>query len=70
LAEQELEIMKIVSDRGCATVRDVYVALLERRKIAYTTVMTMMNVLELKKHLPSSPKIALISIGPPSIRSR
>jgi predicted transcriptional regulator len=51
LAVQELEIMKIVSDRGCAPVRDVHVALLERRKIAYTTVMTMMNVLELKKHL-------------------
>jgi predicted transcriptional regulator len=54
LTEQELEIMKIVWDRDRATVRDVYEALLERRKIAYTTVMTMMNILEQKKHLRKS----------------
>jgi len=44
--------MKIVwqSEKG-VTVRDVYEALLERRKVAYTTVMTMMNILEQKKHL-------------------
>jgi BlaI family penicillinase repressor len=48
---QELEIMKVVWSRGNATVRDVYEALLEERKIAYTTVMTMMNVLEKKGHL-------------------
>ncbi len=35
--------MKIVWDRDAVTVRDVYEALLERRKVAYTTVMTMMN---------------------------
>jgi len=34
-----------------STVRDVYEALLERRKIAYTTVMTMMKILEQKKYL-------------------
>jgi BlaI family penicillinase repressor len=43
--------MKVVWSRGNATVRDVYEALLEERKIAYTTVMTMMNVLEKKGHL-------------------
>lgn len=43
--------MKVVWSRGHATVRDVYEALLEERKIAYTTVMTMMNVLERKGHL-------------------
>ncbi len=43
--------MKVVWSRGDATVRDVYEALLEERKIAYTTVMTMMNVLEKKGHL-------------------
>ena len=43
--------MKIVWERDRATVRDVYEALLERRKIAYTTVMTMMNILEQKKSL-------------------
>src|SRR5580704_7539999 len=51
LTEQELEIMKIVWDRESATVRDVYETLLERRKVAYTTVMTMMKILENKKYL-------------------
>jgi BlaI family transcriptional regulator, penicillinase repressor len=54
LTAQELEIMKIVWALEKATVRNVYEALLERRKIAYTTVMTMMKILEdkgyLKKH--------------------
>ncbi len=51
LTPQELEIMKVVWSLGHATVRDVYEALLQDRKIAYTTVMTMMNVLEKKGHL-------------------
>ena len=51
LTPQELEIMKLVWQRGNATVRDVYEALLERRKIAYTTVMTMMKILETKGYL-------------------
>jgi predicted transcriptional regulator len=51
LTEQELEIMKIIWERETATVRDVYEALLERRKVAYTTVMTMMKILENKKYL-------------------
>lgn len=51
LTEQELEIMKIVWRLGDVTVRDVYEALLEKRKIAYTTVMTMMGILEEKGHL-------------------
>jgi BlaI family penicillinase repressor len=51
LTEQELEIMKVVWELGPATVREVYEQLLKRRKIAYTTVMTMMNILEEKKHL-------------------
>src|SRR5437773_12328779 len=51
LAPQELEIMKVVWARRSATVRDVYEELRARRRIAYTTVMTMMNVLERKGHL-------------------
>ena len=43
--------MKIVWERENATVRDVYEALLERRKVAYTTVMTMMKILKQKKYL-------------------
>ena len=54
LAGQELEIMKIVWSKRTATVRDVYETLLERRKIAYTTVMTMMNILEQKGFLKKS----------------
>src|ERR1051326_7641335 len=51
LTGQELEIMKVVWERESVTVRDVYEALLERRKVAYTTVMTMMKILEEKKYL-------------------
>lgn len=54
LTDQELEIMKIVWDLKTATVRDVYEKLLEHRKIAYTTVMTMMKILERKGHLKKS----------------
>lgn len=43
--------MKVVWEKGPATVRDVYEALRARRRIAYTTVLTMMNVLERKGHL-------------------
>jgi len=55
LGPQELQIMKIVWDRGRVTVRDVYEALLERRRVAYTTVMTMMNILEQKGFLKKTP---------------
>jgi len=54
LTEQELEIMKIVWELGRATVRDVYETMLKRRRIAYTTVMTMMKILEQKKYLRKS----------------
>ena len=51
LTKQELEIMKIVWGLRNATVRDVYEALLEQRRIAYTTVMTMMKIMEKKGYL-------------------
>jgi BlaI family transcriptional regulator, penicillinase repressor len=51
LTRQELAIMKIVWRLGAVTVRDVYEALAESRRIAYTTVMTMLNVLETKGYL-------------------
>jgi predicted transcriptional regulator len=56
LTAQELEIMKVVWRSGASTVRDVYESLLERRKIAYTTVLTMMNILEQKGYLKKSSK--------------
>ena len=43
--------MKVVWQHGSATVRDVYEELLKSRKIAYTTVMTMMGILEQKGRL-------------------
>jgi predicted transcriptional regulator len=51
LTGQELEIMKVIWPRGQATVREVYDDLRTRRSIAYTSVQTMMNVLETKGHL-------------------
>lgn len=49
--ELELELLKVIWDRGQATVREVYHDLQQQRKIAYTTVLTMMGILERKGHL-------------------
>lgn len=43
--------MKVVWRKGSATVRDVYEELREERTIAYTTVMTMMRILDDKGYL-------------------
>jgi predicted transcriptional regulator len=51
LTPQELAIMKVVWRLDKATVRDVYEALREKRPVAYTTVMTMMKILEEKGYL-------------------
>ena len=51
LTDLELEIMKVVWKLGTATVREVYEELLQHRKIAYTTVQTMMGLLEHKGRL-------------------
>lgn len=48
--------MKVVWRLETATVRQVYETLLERRRIAYTTVMTMMNILEQKGYLKKRQK--------------
>lgn len=55
LTGQELEIMKVIWRRGPATVREVYEDLKSRRTIAYTSVQTMMNILEAKGHLKKVP---------------
>jgi predicted transcriptional regulator len=55
LTPQELEIMKVIWPLGQATVREVYDALRARRTLAYTTVQTMMNILEAKGHLRKEP---------------
>jgi BlaI family transcriptional regulator, penicillinase repressor len=54
LTDHELELMRIIWERGEATVRDVYQDLLRRRRIAYTTVMTTLKTLEQKGYLKSS----------------
>lgn len=46
LTAQELAVMKVVWRLGRATVRDVYNAMPRRRPLAYTTVLTMMKILE------------------------
>ena len=51
LTPQELAIMKVIWAGKRATVRQVYEALREKRPIAYTTVMTMMKILEDKGYL-------------------
>lgn len=48
--------MKVVWEKKTATVREVYEALRERKTVAYTTVMTMMNILENKGHLVKRPE--------------
>ena len=47
--------MKVIWPRGQATVREVYDELRDKRDIAYTTVQTMMNILETKGHLKREP---------------
>jgi predicted transcriptional regulator len=54
LTDTELEVMLVVWQLGSPTVREVHRVLGERRQIAYTTVMTMMNILEEKGYLQRS----------------
>jgi predicted transcriptional regulator len=46
LTRQELQIMRIVWQRGEVTVRAVYEEIRTTRHVAYTTIMTTMNILE------------------------
>jgi BlaI family penicillinase repressor len=55
LTGQELELMKLIWQANGATVRDIYETLRHRRSVAYTTVQTMMNILEAKGHLRKEP---------------
>jgi predicted transcriptional regulator len=51
LTPQELAIMKVVWKLETATVRDVYEHLRKTRDLAYTTVLTMMKILEQKGYV-------------------
>lgn len=54
LTDAELEIMHVVWEIDGGTVRQVHEILNQQRPLAYTTVMTMMNILEEKGHLSRS----------------
>ncbi|HYE57480.1 MAG TPA: BlaI/MecI/CopY family transcriptional regulator [Rhodothermales bacterium] len=51
LGETEMEVLREVWDLGEATVADVHARLLERRSLAYTTVMTVLRKLAAKGYL-------------------
>ena len=58
--------MKLVWELGEPTVREVYEAMREQRKVAYTTVMTMLNVLVEKGVLGELDRMEYaLEIGPP-----
>jgi len=65
----EADILAIVWEKEKTTVRDVYETLRERRKIAYTTVMTVMNNL-VKKHLLAQDKRNIAYVYTPEIPGR
>jgi BlaI family transcriptional regulator, penicillinase repressor len=54
LTRQELRIMKVIWERGMATVKDVCDVMSQKRAIAYTTVLTLMGILEEKGALMHS----------------
>lgn len=51
LGETEMEVLHHVWDLGEATVKDVQERILEKRKVAYTTIMTVMKNLADKDYL-------------------
>ena len=54
LTDQEFAIMKVVWRLQPVTVRGVYEEMLKERKIAYTSVMTVLNIMTRKKYLKRS----------------
>jgi predicted transcriptional regulator len=47
--EVELEILKVLWERGESTVREVWEVMSQARKVAYTTVQTMLEVMRRKR---------------------
>ena len=52
----ELEVLQVIWDQGPSTVREVMDVLNQQRPRAYTTVMSLMNVMEEKGMLTSKPQ--------------
>jgi BlaI family transcriptional regulator, penicillinase repressor len=48
LTRQELQIMKVVWDMGAATVKEVCDIMSQAKPVAYTTILTLMGILEEK----------------------
>lgn len=65
----EADILAVVWQKEETTVRSVYETLRERRTIAYTTVMTVMNNL-VKKHLLDQDRRAIAYVYRPAIPGR
>lgn len=65
----EADILAVVWKKDRTTVRAVYETLRERRQIAYTTVMTVMNNL-VKKHLLAQDKSNIAYVYTPAIPGR
>ena len=65
----ELEILQVIWEQGPSTVREVMNALNERKRRAYTSVMSLMTVMAEKGHLKQKPRGRALSIRP-SIKPR
>ena len=48
LTRQELQIMKVIWEMGAASVKNVYTVISETKPTAYTTILTIMSILETK----------------------
>jgi BlaI family transcriptional regulator, penicillinase repressor len=66
----ELEVMQIIWDLGRCTVREVHDSLQKRRRVAYTTVMTVMTILEQKGHLLREKRGRAYLYGPARSKGR
>lgn len=64
LTELELELMQLVWRLGECTIRDVFEALPEGRDLAYTTVATMIKILEQKGAVSCQKKERAITVKP------
>lgn len=56
-ADQELEILKILWQRGSATAREVFDELSKHRPVPYTTLLTRIGVLEQKGYIRRTPGV-------------
>lgn len=64
LTEVELELMQLIWKLGECTIRDVFEALPKERDLAYTTVATMIKILEQKGAVSCQKKDRAIIVNP------